>query len=464
MGHPSKLALLSLAVPLTLLTITGVVVVDLSRGLSLWQPPHQFWETPPAPQWVGATLSGSRLYHPRLVLARARWWGGAAACTLLICGALFLFVRYYHGLIARCSIPRATGLAGAVIPAIYLGIVLFPVYLAEFVAIVYFCEVLTQGGVMFATPAAAVVALIFGAACLLKFISNLDIEPLPISISGKLTTREEQPRLFAAIDTAAEAAGAACPDRVALDLPPVFISAIGPVRCEGQRIEGYLQVVSLTLARSLRPEEFRSLTAQAAVQVWLSGSLPGPIASVFEKAVRLQTRMAESGLRSLVIVPAIGLCVGLRLSTASPKVRALGILREGDRLAAAKLGSLDLVRGLLKSAVLVQLWPKFLAAMATELRTRTQPPTEDPYELLASTFLNHIGGDEISAALAAVASRQQPGTIADRVARLGFPERENWPVLNFRPEVSAAGWINELESWERMLSSAERAKFVFERR
>lgn len=463
MGNQSKLALFAVAIPLLLLVTTGVVVGDLSHGLGIWQPPHEFWQEgpPPPPEWVGRTLGGTRLYHPFWVLALARFWSRVAAFSLLVWLGCFLFIQYFRRLIRNGSFEAAIGLSKGVMPVLYTGLFLFPIHLAEFVAAIYFWDTLTNGGPMFLTPAAAIMAFAAGAIYLVRFRGNRDFEAPPVRLPGKLTSLELQPRLFETVRDAAAAVGGSPPDRLVLDLRPVFSSAIGKVQCDGEAVDGHTMLIPVTLVAALTAEEFRCLCGQSSLQVALLHPLPEPLAAVVGGVGQMVIRMAESG-RVAFLVPGMGLALSLYQRASHGQAQA--ILFESDRITAAKLGSLDLVRGMLKAEVMIRLWQPFLTKMGADLKAGPRNPDDDPYRSLPAAFVGHVRQSDVSAILSLMGSQRVPGSVTDRLARLGYAEKEGWPALDFAPDVPAAEWIANFEDLDRALSTAERSRFVFERR
>jgi hypothetical protein len=134
--------------------------------------------------------------------------------------------------------------------------------------------------------------------------------------------------------------------------------------------------------------------------------------------------------------------------------RVAGAVAESDRIAAARFGSLDLARGLLKQYVAAALWPAFQHQMTAELKAQATPEP-NPYEFIGRRFAEFLTPERIAAAVS-----NAPTDFRDRLARLSCAEL---PEIAFFPFAPSLLLLRHAEALERELSTAERARVVFER-
>jgi hypothetical protein len=454
-GIRSRLSLVILFVPALLLGATAAVRVALMQPWTVWQPPiDEPWlpnaQAPPA-EIVGRNLFGGRLYSPRTVLARARVAGTAAAATLVLVAAVLVLLGRFRLLAARPS-PWAAWICGTARAALRVSGLLAIVYLLELLAAVYFLEVLLSGGATFVTPAYGCLIVLGSAVHLYRVWSEPGADTPAPRINANLLDRAEQPELFAELARIAKAAAECGVEHVAAMLEPDFAMAVGPLQCGETVVEGYIALVSLPLSACLTVEEFRAVAAQSFAPIaWHGGAYASRIRGVHRRAEQLYRKLAPRDTtvgRVSVFLPRLGFCMLALQPAEDESQRFADAVTEADRIAAARFGSRDLARGLLKSHVALDLWPPYYREMTAQLKCG-QPHA---YEFIGRGFAEHVAEKGIAAGV--------PEVLRTRLERLGI---DGLPALDFQPAESALALFRVARSLDRALSAAERARVVFER-
>lgn len=461
-GARSRLFLLILFVPACLLGTAALVRMELLRAWTVWQPPiEEPWlanAQPPPAQIVGQTFFGGRLYSPSTVLARTRFAATAAIATLGGVALLLVVVSRFRMLAIRPS-PRAPWLCAATRWTLRASPLLSAVYVCELIAIAYFMEVLSSGGVSFVTPAYTLMILFGAAVYLYRTLSAPGDEVVTLRLNGILLDRGQEPDLFAELDAVASAAAGGPAGQAAVMLEPQLTLVQGPLLCGDTRVDGYLTLLPLPLCRHVTMEEWRALAAQQmAPLAWRGGIYADRIEPVYREAARLLRRLAPPDTafaRLSAFLPGIGLCILALEPAEGQRDRVDEAIAETNRVAAARFGSLDLARGLLKTHVCVLLWADFYREMEDELKSFDATPHPHPYEFVAQRFAGFLTAERVAESLAAV-----PGHLREAIARLGCPEL---PSLDFEPSQPALALLRGAPELDRKLSAAERARIVFER-
>jgi hypothetical protein len=460
-GARSRLSLVILFVPACLLAISAAVRASLMQPWTVWRPPIlDPWHPgaqPPPPERVGHTLLGGRLYAPSTVLARARFTGNLAMATLAIALLPALVFHRFSLLVVRPS-PWAAWVCAAARWMLRGSPLLAVLYLGQIVAIVYFGEVLASGGATFVTPACILIILFATAAYLFRRWQSPAAETAPPRVNGRPLERAREPELFAALDDAGRCAAGAAADRVLATLQPPIALAEGPLQC-GDLIEGHILLVPLPLCAILSVEELRALAAeQLAPLGWHGGPYAERIFAVHREAQTRMARLAPPDTafgRLSFILPGIAFCILALLPAEDVDQLSADATAESDRIAAARFGTVDLARGLLKSYLALALWPRFHYEMAAELKSWQRAPQPHPYEFIGRRFPQYLTPERVSPILATA-----PADLRDRLARFGqTPMME----LDFLPAEPALGLLREADAIDRELSAAERARVVFER-
>ena len=444
------------AIPFLLLLVCGTLRVQLERPWNLHSVPGL--DGPSEPERVGQSLLSGPLYEPEAMRVRATFWGTLAGATLLICGMLLAVAR---GVRVVASLPRSgwdAFICGAAAFAPWTGFALIPLFALEAVMAVWLAEVLLQGGVMWAGPAMALTSGISTAIFLVAFWRSDDAERPAVRINGKELEREREPRLFAELDQAAEPFAAARV-RVAATLGPPAALLQGRTQLDEEPREGSLLLLPLPLLRLLSGAELRCLVAE------LCFPLAWP-------SVALRMQRAAGGSRSLArrmgatlydvpfarfapgVLPALGLA--LEVADVYPDSSAWAVAPDTqvDRMVAARLGSLDLARAILKQAIYEACWPAFLAEAVRHWKRDAGVAAGD----LVERFRASLTADAVSRA---IQSLQAPGgLVAERLAQLGWQEAAAWPALDLDPEEPAWGLIGARRQVEAELAAAERGRHV----
>jgi hypothetical protein len=458
----NKAIVMVLAYPFVLLLAASALRARLLEPRRLWQPPVlEPWlenAQPPPPILVGRSLLGYPLYNPDTAVARARFWGVVAGVTLLLSGLPLIMAWRFRSMPFR-RLSRTDPLICHLAPWLpRTALILCPVYLAELLAAVYLGEVLVSGSVMYVTPvfalpmAAGAIAFAFG------FRGTREFETPPSRLNGILLRPEAQPDLFSLPGIGSVP--------IAATLHPSVALLDGVTQCQEEVVNGPLLLVPLTLCRVLTKAEFLCLVAQASEPLaWpaLGWRYEEAVQSVHQFRWRI-IETIQSGMFARWapgVLPALSLCRYLAEGRPDTSARVMSPSYEGDRTTAAKLGSLDLARAMLKTNVCLRVWSSFEVQMGRDLTSGETRPRE--YRRLARQFQSAITEDAILTAFRQLEADREPGALQDRLARLGYAGPDDWPKLDFSPAEPAIEMIRDADAIEQALSAAERALFVLER-
>ena len=389
-------------------------------------------------------------WHPALLAARvlvqARFLGTLAGMTLVLAAAIYLAgTRRKH-----------------LVLTVRAAMLLYPLYLAEVIAFVYLVEILLQGSVTYLTPAIAIAP---GASAVV-FLWNLwqyrALEAPAPRVRGLALDRALQPEFFAVIDAGASGIGGVTPDHVVLVMAPQVQLMHDGAQVEGETLNGRVMVVSFLLAGMLTHEEFRCAVGHCFAFLRFFGGKEPPGRAAFLQAQRMRLRIAEAfrasglrGLGALGMIPAVRL---LELSSGPPAPPAVQTVfgMVSDRTVAARLGSLDQARALVKAVLAAARWPRFLAKVETEIKRGPNPE----YDRLAMAFGQFVESMSYRDLCRKLADRTplKPGLEA-----LGLHDAERWQDLDLYLAEPAADLLRDRERLESELSKAERALLVLER-
>jgi hypothetical protein len=442
----TKATVMVLAYPLLLLLAASAVRARLLEPRTFWQPAALEQNAqPPPPILVGRSLLGYPLFNPDMVVARARFWATVAVATLISCGLPLIAAWRFRSMPSR----RPSGTDPSIcrlapwLPRIAL--MLCPVYLTEFLAAVYLGEVLLNGSVLYVTPVFALPVASGAIAFAFGFHATRGRETPPARLNGILLRPEAQPDLFSlpGIGTV----------HIAATLHPSVALLDGTTQCHEDVVKGRLLLVPLTLCQVLTKAEFRCLVAQSSEPLaW--AALGWQYEAAVQSVHQFRWRMIETTQSGMFarwapgVLPALSLCIYLTEGRPDTSARVISPSFESDRTTAAKLGSLDLARAMLKTHVCLHVWPSF----ELQMRRETGPMDRQ----LAQQFHDAITGDAIRAAFRHLEANHEAGALPERLARLGYAGPDAWPNLDFSPREPATEMIRNADAIERSLSAAER--------
>lgn len=308
---------------------------------------------------------------------------------------------------------------------------------------------------MYVTPAIALVLAGGAAFFALGFPGSGGAELPPTRLNAILLRREEQPDLYS-LPGAEDI-------HVAASLEPIIVLVHGRTQCHDDLVDGHLLLVPVPLCGMLTEAEFLCLVEQACLPLrWhqLAWRVESIADSVQQLLRRIRETMLDAALTRTVpaALPAMGLCLILSEGRPDASARVMDASFESDRLTAAKLGSRDWARAMLKSYVAMSLWSRFVRQMSHDLK---EPAGQGPsYDLAAREFQGYITEARISEALSQLAENSDPGGLPMRLALLGYSGPEAWPELDFHPVEAAIGRLRDSGALERRLSAGERARFL----
>lgn len=444
-------------IPFLLLFVCGSLRLALARPWTLWHPPD--FAGLQIPEMVGRSVFGYPLHSPSAMLLHAAFWGTVAGVTLLVSALLLGAVI---GLLHLPDMPRSRWdsaicrVAGA---APRVALFLTPLYSAELIAAFYLTEVLLNGSITYVGHAMALPIAVSTPVFLIGLWRSGSADRPAARVNGKLLDAAAQPRLFQAI---AEALGEPAPERAAVGVtvasPAVLVQGLTQVGDETR--DGNLLLLPLPLCRVLSVAELRCLVAGlCAPLAWpsVAGQIQQASRGARSLARRIAATLQDVPLGRFVpgVFPAFGLAMALAETYPDSSAWAVTPNAQVDRAVAARLGTLDLVRAVLKSALCEALWPPFETEVARAWK-REGAGSEPPG--LIEAFRATLTREAVEAALGELAAPGSP--VHDRVAQLGWSSPSDWPALDLDPEDSALSLLEDRDRLDRDLTEAERARFV----
>jgi hypothetical protein len=393
------------------------------------------------------------------MLLHAAFWGTLAGVTLL---ASALLLGSVIALLHLPDMPRTRWdsvlcRVGGAAPR--LALFLTPLYSAELIAAFYLTEVLLNGSITYVGHAMALPIAVSTPVFLFGLWRSGSADRPAARVNGRLLDPGAQPRLFRAIEeAAAEPAGDRATVGITLASPAVLVQ--GRTQVGDETRDGNLLLLPLPLCRLLSVAELRCLVAGlCAPLAWPSVAGQIQIASRGARSLarRIAATLQDVPLGRFVpgVFPAFGLAMTLAETYPDSSAWAVTPNAQVDRMVAARLGTLDLARAVLKSALCEACWPPFEIEVA---RGWKREGAGGERAGLVEAFRATLTAEAVGEAVGAVAVPGNP--VHDRLAQLGWSNPADWPALALDPEDPAIGLIEGRDELERELTDAERARFV----